>query len=107
MVIAQHVHVWFIQHVPLPFAVRGETSPPLAVSGSTFTSTSIASGTARMWMVRKIGYSAIVLEKYKHIMETVGKFLGVRLTTYHLLVPNVKKIRGLNLPDHSWACSGL
>jgi hypothetical protein len=23
----------------------------------------------------------------------------VRLTTYHLLVPNVKKIRGLNLPD--------
>jgi hypothetical protein len=23
----------------------------------------------------------------------------VRLTTYHLLVPNVKKIRDLNLPD--------
>jgi hypothetical protein len=23
----------------------------------------------------------------------------VRLTTYHLHVPNVKKIRGLNLPD--------
>jgi hypothetical protein len=23
----------------------------------------------------------------------------VRLTTYHLLVPDVKKIRGLNLPD--------
>jgi hypothetical protein len=31
----------------------------------------------------------------------------VRLTTYHLLVPNVKKIRGLNLPDLPWACSGL
>jgi hypothetical protein len=33
----------------------------------------------------------------------------VRLTTYHLLVPNVKKIRGLNLPDlHGpvQACSG-
>ena len=33
----------------------------------------------------------------------------VRLTTYHLLVPNVKKIRGLNLPDLPWpvqACSG-
>jgi hypothetical protein len=31
----------------------------------------------------------------------------VRLTTYHLLVPNVKKIQGLNLPDLPWACSGL
>jgi hypothetical protein len=31
----------------------------------------------------------------------------VRLTTYHLLVPNVKKVRGLNLPDLPWACSGL
>jgi hypothetical protein len=31
----------------------------------------------------------------------------VRLTTYHLLVPNVKKIRGLNLPDLPWDCSGL
>jgi hypothetical protein len=33
----------------------------------------------------------------------------VRLTTYHLLVPNVKKIRGLNLPDPHGpvqACSG-
>jgi hypothetical protein len=33
----------------------------------------------------------------------------IRLTTYHLLVPNVKKIRGLNLPDpHEpvQACSG-
>jgi hypothetical protein len=31
----------------------------------------------------------------------------VWLTTYHLLMPNVKKIRGLNLPDFPWACSGL
>jgi hypothetical protein len=31
----------------------------------------------------------------------------VRLTTYHLHVPNVKKIRGLNLLDLPWACSGL
>jgi hypothetical protein len=31
----------------------------------------------------------------------------VRLTTYHLLVPNVKKIRRLILPDLPWACSGL
>jgi hypothetical protein len=31
----------------------------------------------------------------------------VRLTTYYLLVPNVKKIRGLNLPYLPWACSGL
>jgi hypothetical protein len=31
----------------------------------------------------------------------------VRLTTYHLLVLNVKKIRGLNLQDLPWACSGL
>jgi hypothetical protein len=31
----------------------------------------------------------------------------VRPTTYHLLVPNVKKIRGLNLPDLPWACSDL
>jgi hypothetical protein len=31
----------------------------------------------------------------------------VRLTTYHLLVPNVKKILGLNLPDLPWTCSGL
>jgi hypothetical protein len=33
----------------------------------------------------------------------------VRLTTYHLLVPKVKKIRGLNLPDPHGpvqACSG-
>jgi hypothetical protein len=33
----------------------------------------------------------------------------LRLTTYHLLVPNVKKIRGLNLPDPHvpvQACSG-
>jgi hypothetical protein len=33
----------------------------------------------------------------------------VRLTTYHLLVPNVKKIRGLNLEDPHGpvqACSG-
>jgi hypothetical protein len=33
----------------------------------------------------------------------------VRLTTYHLLAPNVKKIRGLNLPDPHGpvqACSG-
>ena len=33
----------------------------------------------------------------------------VRLTTYHLHVPNVKKIRGLNLPDPHGpvqACSG-
>jgi hypothetical protein len=30
---------------------------------------------------------------------------GVRLTTYHLHVPNVKKIRDLNLPDLPWACS--
>jgi hypothetical protein len=33
----------------------------------------------------------------------------VRLTTYHLLVPNVKKIRGLNIPDPHGpvqACSG-
>jgi hypothetical protein len=26
---------------------------------------------------------------------------------YHLLVPNVKKIRGLKLPDLPWARSGL
>jgi hypothetical protein len=32
---------------------------------------------------------------------------SVRLTTYYLLVPNVKKIRGLNLSDLPWACSGL
>jgi hypothetical protein len=31
----------------------------------------------------------------------------VRLTAYHLLVSNVKKIRGLNLLDLPWACSGL
>jgi hypothetical protein len=31
----------------------------------------------------------------------------IRLTTCHLLVPNVKKIRGLNLPDLPLACSGL
>jgi hypothetical protein len=41
--------------------------------------------------------------------KTPGRKAGrcVRLTTYHLLVPNVKKIRGLNLPDLPWACSGL
>jgi hypothetical protein len=33
--------------------------------------------------------------------DTPGSKAGrcVRLTTYHLLVPNVKKTRGLNLPD--------
>jgi hypothetical protein len=33
--------------------------------------------------------------------KTPGSKAGrcVRLTTYHLLVPNVKKIRGFNLPD--------
>jgi hypothetical protein len=31
----------------------------------------------------------------------------VRLTTYHFLVPNVKKIRGLNLPDLPWGGGGL
>jgi hypothetical protein len=31
----------------------------------------------------------------------------IRLTTYHLLLPNVKKIRGLKLPDLPWVCSGL
>jgi hypothetical protein len=43
--------------------------------------------------------------------DTPGSKAGrcVRLTTYHLLVPNVKKIRGLNLPDPHvpvQACSG-
>jgi hypothetical protein len=36
-----------------------------------------------------------------------GRCVG--LTTYHLLVPNVKKIRGLDLPDSHGpvqACSG-
>jgi hypothetical protein len=37
----------------------------------------------------------------------VGKDVRcVRVTTYHLLVLNVKKIRSLNLPDLPWACSG-
>ena len=31
----------------------------------------------------------------------------VWLTNYHLVVPNVKKIRGLNLSGTPWACSGL
>jgi hypothetical protein len=48
--------------------------------------------------------------KYEY-QDTPGSKAGqsVRLTTYHLLVPNVKKIRGLNLPDpHGLvqACSG-
>jgi hypothetical protein len=43
--------------------------------------------------------------------DTPGSKAGrcVRLTTYHLLVPNVKKIRGLNLLDPHGpvqACSG-
>jgi hypothetical protein len=43
--------------------------------------------------------------------DTPGSKAGrcVRLTTYHLHVPNVKKIRGLNLPDPHGpvqACSG-
>jgi hypothetical protein len=43
--------------------------------------------------------------------DTPGSKAGrcVRLTTYHLHVPNVKKIRGLNLPDPQGpvqACSG-
>jgi hypothetical protein len=42
--------------------------------------------------------------------DTPGSKAGrcVRLTTYHLLVPNVKEIRGLNLDSHGpvQACSG-
>jgi hypothetical protein len=43
--------------------------------------------------------------------DTPGSKAGrcVRLTTYHLHVSNVKKIRGLNLPDSQGpvqACSG-
>jgi hypothetical protein len=43
--------------------------------------------------------------------DTPGSKAGrcVRLTTYHLLVPNVKKIQGVNLPDPHGpvqACSG-
>jgi hypothetical protein len=43
--------------------------------------------------------------------DTPGSKAGrcVRVTTYHLLVQNVKKIRGLNLPDPHvpvQACSG-
>jgi hypothetical protein len=43
--------------------------------------------------------------------DTPGSKAGrcVRLTTYHLHEPNVKKIRGLNLPDTRGpvqACSG-
>jgi hypothetical protein len=34
-------------------------------------------------------------------------YVNFSIATYHLLVPNVKKIRGLNLPDLPWACSGL
>jgi hypothetical protein len=41
--------------------------------------------------------------------KTPGSKAGrcVRLTTYHLNVPNVEKIRGLNLPDLPWVCSGM
>jgi hypothetical protein len=43
-------------------------------------------------------------------MSTKDCFWGkdgrcVRLTTYSLVVPNVKKIRGLNLPGTPWATS--
>jgi hypothetical protein len=46
--------------------------------------------------------------KYEY-QETLGGKDGrcVRLTIYDLLVPNVKKIRDLNLQDLPWACSGL
>lgn len=52
LVIAQHVHVGFVQRVPLPVAVRSEASP----AGAT------ASCAASRRMVGKIGHGAIILE---------------------------------------------
>jgi hypothetical protein len=53
-------------------------------------------------------YVCMCVYVYEYVYTCVYIYIYIYIyTTYHLLVPNVKKIRGLNLPDLPWACSGL
>lgn len=64
LMVAKNVHVGFAEHVPLPFAIGGEASPPWATS--TIVTTSTASRAASRRLVRKVRNCAIILSTYKY-----------------------------------------